>query len=414
MSNRQLTADIIANEALLLLDNNLGWVNRLYRAHEDEYQSEVNGYKKGATISIRRPVDFVVRSGAAVSTQDVIEGKVTLTVDQQIGVDFAFTSKDLELNVADMSERIIKPAMLNIVNYLANDVATQMYRGTYNWVGTAGNTIDSYGDFSKATQRLDEMACPFDNRIGLLSPADHWAMLGSQTALYMQDVAKGAYRSGSLGMIAGVEMYMSQVTPTHTTGTRDNTTPLVKGASQEVTYDTAKDTWTQSLSTDGHDASVTIKAGDVFTIANVYMVNPKTKANTGVLQQFVVMADVTANGTTTADSPLTISPPIIVAGPHQTVTYAGSLDDQAIVFNGAASTAFRQNMVFHKNAMALAVVPMALPPGANGGSTKSHKGLSVRVQPFYDGVNDVSKWRLDLLYGRRLIDPRLATRLSGT
>ena len=37
-----------------------------------------------------------------------------------------------------------------------------------------------------------------------------------------------------------------------------------------------------------------------------------------------------------------------------------------------------------------------------------------RVIPVYDGINDVSKWRLGLLYGRKLIDPRLATRLSGT
>ena len=42
------------------------------------------------------------------------------------------------------------------------------------------------------------------------------------------------------------------------------------------------------------------------------------------------------------------------------------------------------------------------------------KRLSVRVQPYYDGTNDVSKWRLDLLYGRKLIDPRLAVRSSGT
>ena len=413
MANRQLTADIIASEALLLLDNNFGWLNRIYRAHESEYQSEVNGYKKGATISIRRPVDFTVRSGAAVVTQDVIEGKVALTVDQQIGVDFAFTSKDLELNVSDMAEHILKPAMTNIVNYMGNDLLTQMYRGAYNWVGTAGNTVDSYADFAKATQRLDEMAVPMDDRIGLLSPADHWGMLGSQTALYMQDVAKGAYRDGSLGRIAGVDMFMSQVVPTHTTGTRDATTPLVKGASQSVTYDTAKDTWTQSLSTDGHDASVTILAGDVFTIANVYSVNPKTKVSTGVLQQFVVTADVTANATTTTDSPLVISPPIIISGPHQTVN-AAPADDAVITFNGAASTAYRQNMVLHKNAMALAVVPMALPPGAVGGATKSYKGISVRVQPFYDGVNDLSKWRLDLLYGRKLIDPRTICRLSGT
>jgi hypothetical protein len=45
---------------------------------------------------------------------------------------------------------------------------------------------------------------------------------------------------------------------------------------------------------------------------------------------------------------------------------------------------------------------------------KNYKGLSVRVIPVYDGVNDISTWRLDILYGVKAIDPRLAVRLSGT
>lgn len=64
--------------------------------------------------------------------------------------------------------------------------------------------------------------------------------------------------------------------------------------------------------------------------------------------------------------------------------------------------------------MALAMVPMDMPPGAYGAARESYKGMSVRVIPVYDGTNDISKWRLDCLYGRKLIDPRLITRLSGT
>ena len=129
MTQTVLTADVIAKEALAVLDNELGWLQKIHRAHESEFSETVNGYKKGATISIRRPADFTVRSGATMNLQDVVEGKTTLTVDQQIGVDFSFTSTDLTLSMDDLSERVIQPALTNIVNYLANDVATRMYIG---------------------------------------------------------------------------------------------------------------------------------------------------------------------------------------------------------------------------------------------------------------------------------------------
>lgn len=414
MSNTTLTADVIAKEALAILENELGVLDTLHRAHEDEFSNSVNGYKVGDTISIRRPADFTVRSGATMNVQDVIEGKTTLSINQQLGVDFSFSSSDLTLKIDDLSTRVIKPAMTNIVNEMARDVFQQMYLGTYNWVGTAGNTVNSYTDFAEAPLRMDLMAIPQTMRYAALHPADHWGLLGSQTALYIQGAANSAYREGDLGKIGGVDTKMSQVLPVHTNGTTDNTTPVIKGSAQQVTYDTAKNTWTQTLNTDGWDSGSTITAGTVFTIADVYMVNPKTKQSTGVLQQFVVTADVTAQATTTNTTTLTISPPIIVSGPHQTVTYSGDMDDNTIAIVGSANTAYRQNLAYHKNAMALAVVPMEMPQGAYNGSRQTYKGLSVRVIPVYDGISDVSKWRLDLLYGRKLIDPRLSVRFSGT
>jgi len=419
MANNTLTADVIAKIALPILENELGVINKMYRAHEEEFSSTVNGYKKGDTISIRRPADFTIRSGATMSAQDVIEGKTTLVVDQQIGIDFQFTSTDLTLKVEDMAERIIKPAMSRIANELAYDVLTQMYRGTYNLVGTQGTRVDSFSDFSKAPERMDEMAIPSDNRHAILCPSDFWGLVGSQTALYAPSLVGSAYRSGDLGDLGGLATMMSQVTPAHTVGPLGGT-PLVNGATQNVSYDTAKNAWTQSLITDGWTAAAAsrVKAGDVFTIyaagtsgAKLKMVNPKTKVATAIDQQFVVVSDGSSDGS--GNLTLTISPPIITSGPYQTVNVAPA-DNAGLVFDGTASTAYRQNLAFHKNAMALAVVPMEMPPAAYGGTRQSYKNLSVRLIPTYDATNDISKWRLDLLYGRKLIDPRLTVRFAGT
>lgn len=419
MANNTLTASVIAKIALPILENELGVVNKMYRAHEEEFSSTVNGYKKGDTITIRRPADFTIRTGSTALSQDVIEGSTTLTVDQQCGVDFQFTSRDLTLKVEDMATRILKPAMSTIANYIASDCLTQMYRGTYNLVGAWGNQVNSFADFSKVPERLDEMAVPSDGRNAILCPNDFYGLLGSQTGLFAPSLVSSAYTSGELGMLAGVSTLMTQVVPAHTVGPMGGT-PLINGAMQNVTYDTAKSTWTQTLITDGWTASAAsrVKEGDVFTIyaagsagARVKMVNPKTKAVTDIDQQFVVTEDGSSDGS--GNLTLTISPPIITSGPHQTVNVAPA-DNAGLTFAGTASTAYRQNLAFHKNAMALAIVPMEMPAAAFGGSRQSYKNISVRLIPSYDATNDISKWRMDVLYGRKLIDPRVSLRFAGT
>lgn len=410
MANTTLTADIIAKEALRILDNELVMAKKVFRGYENEFSKKVNGYEVGETISIRKPTDFTVRDGAVMSTQDVTEGKTSITVDKRKGVDFQFSSQDLTLQIGALSERVIKPAMVQLANQVDRDVM-DLYKKVPNWVGTPGETINSFSDFYAGKERLMEYAVPTDDLCSVLSPKDEAAMLGSQTALYIQDAAKKAYRSGSLGMIGGVDTYMSQNIPTHTVGAHGGT-PLVDGANQNSDYADVKDTGQQTLTTDGWTASSGLKAGDVFTIDGVYAVNPVTKATLPFLKQFVIVTDVTTNATTSADTNLTISPAIISSGAFQNVS-AAPADNAAITYLGTASTGYRQNLMFHKNAFALVMVPLVSPPGAVDVSRQSYKGTSVRVIPVYDGTNDISKWRLDVLYGTAAIDPRLATRHSG-
>ena len=413
MANTVLTADIIAAEAIGILENNCVMGDLVYRGYEEEFNNKVNGYSVGDTISVRRPTDFTVRDGATASIQDAVEGKFSLAVDKQKGVDFKFTSSDLTLRIDKLSERIIKPAMVQLANQIDRDL-TALYKNVWNWVGTPGQTVDSFADFAKAPERLDLAAVPQDERSAVLSPTDQWAVLGSQTALYMQDVAKDAYRRGKLGMIGNVDTYSSQNIATHTTGdTSSNGTPLTNGSAgtNSTTWSANKNSGIGSLITDGWTAAKTLKEGDVFTIATVFAVNPVTKVTLPYLQQFVVRADAVADGT--GNMTITMSPPIITSGAFQTVSN-GPADNTALTLMGTAGTGYRQNLVFDQNAFSLVMVPMVKPPGAVDVARKSYKGYSVRVIPYYDGTNDVSNWRLDVLYGVKTVDARLATRLSGS
>lgn len=416
MANTTLTADIIAAKSVEILENELVIAKKVYRGHESDFAKKVNGYKVGETLTIRKPTDFTVRSGATAAIQDVVEGSTTMTVDKQKGIDFEFTSADLSLEIDEMEERILRPAMIQLANQVEVDLFA-LYTKVSNWVGTPVSPVNSYADFALAPERLDEMGVPQVDRCAILSPKDHWGLLGSQTALYIQDAAKGAYRTASLGMIGGCDTYMSQNVATHTTGTRDNTTPLVKAAGTGVlstTWAASKDTGYMDLSTDGHDASKTIVAGDVFTIDTVFDVNPVTKATLAHLKMFTVVTTVTSDATTTNETTIRISPPIIASGAQQTVSGAPAAGATITFVGATASTKYRQNLVFTKNAFALVMVPMEKPDGAVQVARKSYKGISARLIPYYDGTNDLSKWRFDLLYGVKCLDPRLAVRLSGT
>lgn len=405
MANSTLTIDVIAKEALMHLENNLVMAKLVHRAHESEFKGSINGYEKGETITIRRPADFTVRDGAVSVNQDVVEGSTSLTVDKQKGIDFGFTSKELTLNINDLSDRVIKPAMIQLANQVDKDIMA-LYSSVPNWVGTAGQTINSFADFAKGPERLDEYAVPQEGRAAILSPADHWALLGSQTSLYIQDAAKGAYRNGSLGMIGGVDTYMSQNVPAHIVGSDVTTVTVNQSVTTSTTaYADVKTTMQQTITIAGG----TLNPGDVFTIADVNAVNPVTKADLGFAKQFTVVSY--------SSNTLVFYPAMIWTGAFQNVkvtTGVTDLNTKAITAIGTASTSYRQNMVFHKNAFALAMVPLIAPPGAPEVSRQSYKGTSVRLIPTYDGTNDKSNYRLDILYGVKAIDPRLATRLSGT
>ena len=409
MANTLLTADIIAKAAVLQLDNNLVMAKKVFRGYEDEFNKDINGYEVGASISVKRPMDFTVRDGAVMDVQDTTEGKVTLTVDKRKGIDFEFTSQELTLSIKELSERVLKPAMIQLANQIDVDLMS-LYKDLPSWVGTPGQAINSFADFAKGPERADEYANPQADRCAVLSPADHWSLLGNQTSLYTDSIVKPAYRSGEMGRVANIELYMSQNVPTHTVGVNTGT-PLTNGAAQQTTYAASKDTNTQTLITDGWTSgAVTLNAGEVFTIADVYAVNPVTKATLSFLKQFTVT---TAISDSTGDITLTMRPAAILAGAHQNISAAIG-DGKAITVRGTDSTGYRQNMLFHKNCFALVTVPLVDPPGAVDVSRKSYKGTHVRVIPVYDGTNDISKWRLDVLYGVKTIDERLGHRMSGT
>lgn len=404
MPNAIITPTIIAKEAIMQLENNLVLGNNVHREYKKEF------VKVGNSVNVRMPVDFTVTDGATRSNQDVVEKNSTVKVDKRKHVSWKFSTQDLTLSVEEYSERYIKPAMIRLGNQVDADIAA-LYKYVYHANGTAGTTPATFMSVAGAAQKMDEVAVPNDGQRKLvINPAAHWSLADGLKGVNNQKRVEDFIGKGYLSNIADFEIFGSQNVKSHTKGVATGT-PLVNGAAQSVTYAslTSGDSfWQSNLVTDGWTASTAgiLKAGDVFTIAGVYAVNPISKDSTGALQQFTVISDATSDGTTNAT--LTVSPPLITSGVHQTISGAPADNAAITVVNGHAA-----NLAFHKNAFALVMCPLELPDSAGFKARESYNGMSVRVVKDYDIDSDEEIIRLDILYGVKAVDPRLAVRLLG-
>lgn len=408
MANSILTPSIIARETLSRLKNNLVMAPLVTRAFESEFGDV------GDTVKVERPIRYESTVGKTLNIQDVEMGNMDIKVDTQRHVGIQFDSKDLALDPVNFGEKFIEPAISQLAHDVDKDLAG-LYKFVPNWVGNPGQDINSYADFAKGPERLDHVGVPDTMRCGVLSVADTWALLGSQTELSDGgDIVQSAYRRARLGDIGGVETLKTQQIRSHSVGAHGGT-PLVRGASQNSAYASVMAGMTQTLITDGWTGSVDLKQGDVFTIAGVFDVNPNTKDTLPHLKQFVIMADVTSAASSANATSLSIYPAIVTSGPYQNCS-AVPADNAAITYVGTASTAYRQNLVFHKNAFALAVRPLPIDPSMSfaATATDADTGLAVRIARNYDINNDNLPCRIDILYGVKAIYPELATRMSGS
>ena len=103
----------------------------------------------------------------------------------------------------------------------------------------------------------------------------------------------------------------------------------------------------------------------------------------------------------------------MTSGPYQNVTAAPADTAPIQVVTGTASTAYAQNLCFHRNAFALVMADLDLPDGAAFKARQSANNLSVRVVKQYDIDLDRDIIRLDILFGVKMMYPELAVRLTG-
>lgn len=408
-----LTISMITNESLMVMENELTFTSQVTRTYDDSFG--VDGAKIGDTLNVRRPPRFIGTSGPNLSVEDYTQTSIPVVIGDttkygdQFHVDTAFTTKDLRLSLGEFSENVIKPSVAKVANQV-DYIGLQMAKNsTANIVGTAGTAPTSLLTYLTAGAKLDAETAPRDgSRCVVVEPFTGAAIVNSLSGLFVpSDKIGSQYTKGMMGRdSAGMNWKMDQNVNNQSWGY------WAAGSASTLTADTTgsftgsiSSGWQQtSTITLTHGASLTLKKGDIISIAGVYPVNPQSRQQYGTTTRtFVVQADVSGTGSSTLQC--TVAPAIITGGAFQNVVVTTTSATATVTpYNigvSGSSTPTPQNILFHKLAYTCAMADLPLPEGVvfAGRAASKKAGMSIRVVRQYTINNDQIPARFDVLFG---------------
>lgn len=410
MANSFFTVAAISKELVRLMENDLVLGKSV---GTDNLENET--VKSGGAVKVRRQMQYLGQDNnldLSAFSEDVTEGTVTVTLDQTWSNKVSISAIDRTLSFDRYSQQILQPMARRAAEKVEASIAA-LYPAFYWFDGTPGTIPATYSAVADAGAIFTDGGNTISGRLGFHSPACSAKLAALIQGTYVDGNNKKALEMAKVGRYAGFDNYETVFAPTHTVGPLGGT-PLINGGAQAVTYAAAKDTWSQSLITDGWTAAAAarLNAGDVFTIANVFAVNPNTKQSTGRLQTFTVLANASSDGA--GNLTATISPPIITSGAFQTVTNAPADNAALTIKTGTAATAYRQSLLIDPQAIALVSRPLDIPSGEGlKTSTVSGEFVTMSVSSWVDGNTLAENMRFDMLWKPIVLDPRRGMRLTN-
>lgn len=388
---------MVTRKALQILHQKLNFIGSINRSYDDSFAK--TGAKIGSTLKVRLPNEFTIRTGANLSAQAVAEQSVDVVMATQKGVDVSFSSAELTLQLDDFADRILEPAMAVLASNIEAD-ALNMALDVYQTVNNVGAPI-TLNRALAARKLLTDALVPTGDRTLLLNTQDNLDLVDGLKGL-MQDSSEIAkqYREGMVGRTAGFgSIYENTLLSNTTSGTA--------AATGSYTVNGAVTTNGSTQVTLAAGTAGTLAVGDVFTIAGCNRVHPETKADTGVLQQFVVTAAKTSGA-----GVLNFAPAIYTSGGRQNVTAGGMPNSAALVKIGGASAVYKPSLAYHKNAFTFVTADLEdVAQYGAWGAREVYDGISMRVARQYVIGTDTVPCRIDVLYGYKTIRAQMAARI---
>lgn len=359
MANEFLTAEKIAEKAPYKFSENLHIINTF----KDEY-SDAFGPNTGETAKLKRTM-FSSASGIGADATSTDNSQDQGSIIMQANFDrhqkITVTEKELRYDIDDFAEKVLNAPMRKLAAEAEAFAHKYIAENSVGLIGTPGVAQTNTDVINSIAEYFDNYATPYDMRIACLNPESKRNMIRDLQSLNSQSkYLPPSLQKGALHPVGGVDLYSHNIYNTHTTGNYGGT-PLVNGGTQSVAWSAVRDTYTQTIVTDGWSAGATLAAGDRITFAGVNGVHPETKQDLADLQKFTITQNVTADSS--GNATLTITPPILLASgsgttPNYTTVTAAPADNAVItVLTGAANLPYKQSLFYHPEAIGFQSIP---------------------------------------------------------
>lgn len=447
---------MITNRALPVLANKCILVDKFNRQYDKEFGQK--GKKIGGTANVRLPPRYLGTFGPALNVEPSTENYVPVSILYQYHIDIQFNTINMLLDIDEFEPRFIHPACKAVANRWDSDGSYFALQQTANRGGTPGTTPTAFKAFSDARAILVS-----EGMMGM-EEVDPVAVLHPLAQSSMADALKGLFNPQAriselyeTGMVAaktaGADWFEDPNIASYSTGTLTGTPVLAgvttaAGGSAIVTSGWAQ-TGVFNLSGLTNTAAQCV-VGDTIQVAGLFPVNPQNRGQYGnALKQFVVLPPAgyaqmvgtagpggpqfnpatlgagtfnAATGQYTSSGSGTLAVTVgecaITGGQFQNVK-AGSAftGTPAVTINGgvASGTNSTENLYFHRDAYAMAIVDLPLPRTAAEAAMAFDEdlGLSMRIVTQYTVNNDAEPTRIDTAYGFASLYRSMGYRVSG-
>ena len=406
MANLFLNTSWISMEVLRNLKNALKIAEYFNHDWEKDYEK---AWAVGTTIQVKFPQQFTIRNGLGYTPQGINRISTTISLDEPFGIDFQWDDYEAavkaERSEEEIREQYLAPAGVQLANEWDSRAALFAKNNTSQIVGALGTDPTSIVFLDQARARLLQKAGSYlsKKRAALISSSMQTNSINTPVTSLFQptDAITEAFKEGSMGKLKTFDVFEEQNLYSHTAGTWQATV-TVSGAGQSGTSLVITAT-----------AGDTFNVGDKFAIANVNLVNPRSRRTPGPLtpQTFTITVALTAAGGAGADT-INFLPAIYGPNPNDPSGNSQYQNVDNLPVNGAALTLFpgTANPNGATGTVGLALTPFAfaivgmrfyLPKAVEARSQAEDKatGIPVRFVKAWDAYHSLQINRFDTVGG---------------